>query len=290
MSSNPNQGLLNGGHGTVNFTKTVNSNPVKPAAPNASKKPVLPAAANLDALAQKYAEKQAELEAERIQLETLRKEADDNTRKTKQKELELSVQNAKKYEDWAKEESASTKPDREKIENYLQLAREAQQEANTLRVELGIAQAESVDETTDEKPSFWTQHYAKAWIVSMVVAVLSIWSCYHFVMKYKTDIDKENATITDPSLKIGNPYDDSSIQGIIYDNLVQFTDIPKLWLFLLILVPPIFFYCLPFVKTKVNPWLDWQAVSPATRLWLQYAFSALIFVASALYHLAGNGR
>ena len=245
---------------------------------------------SLTELEAELAEEMAKTEARKMELDKLKKEASDNNRKIKLSTLEECVQNAKRYDSWAKEEGSQLKPDREKIENYLHLAREAEKEANALRLDLGIAQAESVEVAPEVSKSFWEANHGAAWVVSLCLAIISIWTCYHFVMTYKAEIDIANSTIVDPSLKIGNPYDESSIQGIIYDNLVQFTDIPKLWLFLLILVPPIFFYCLPFVKTKVSPWLDWQEVSPATRLWLLYAFSASIFLVSALYHLAGNGR
>lgn len=245
---------------------------------------------NLTELEAEVAEEFARAEAKKAKFDMLKKEADDNNRKIKLASLEECVNNANRYNSWAKEEGSQLKPDREKIENYLHLAREAEKEANTLRLDLGIAQAEGTEIAPEVSKSFWEANHGVAWLVSLGLAILSIWTCYHFVMSYKAEIDIANSAIVDPSLKIGNPYDESSIQGIIYDNLVQFTDIPKLWLFLLILVPPIFFYCLPFVKTKVSPWVDWQEVSPATRLWLLYAFSASIFLVSALYHLAGNGR
>lgn len=276
-------GILKGVSPTISITPAPNKSSTGSVAPQKGKK-------SLSELEAEVAEEFAKAEAKKLQIESLRKDADEQNRKKKLSALEECVQNAKRYDSWAKEEGSQLKPDREKIENYLHLAREAEKEANTLRLELGIAQAENFEIVPEVSQSFWEANHGAAWLVSLGLAIISIWTCYHFVMTYKAEIDIANSKIVDPSLKIGNPYDESSIQGIIYDNLVQFTDIPKLWLFLLILVPPIFFYCLPFVKTKVSPWLDWQEVSPATRLWLLYAFSASIFLVSALYHLAGNGR
>lgn len=284
QSSFSNGGILKGVTPTITITPApVPSTGSNKPAPQKGKK-------SLSELEAEVAEDLKQAELKRQKLETLRKEQEESTRKIKLSSLEEHVQNAKRYDSWAKEEGSQLKPDREKVENYLHLAREAEKEANALRLELGIAQAESIEIAPEVSKSFWEANHGVAWLVSLGLAVLSIWTCYHFVMSYKTEIDIANSKIVDPSLKIGNPYDESSIQGIIYDNLVQFTDIPKLWLFLLILVPPIFFYCLPFVKTKVSPWVDWQEVSPATRLWLLFAFSASIFLVSALYHLAGNGR
>lgn len=278
-------GILKGVSPTISITPAPapNKSSTGSAAPPKGKK-------SLSELEAEVADELAKAEAKKLQIESLRKDADEQNRKKKSSALEECVQNAKRYDSWAKEEGSQLKPDREKVENYLHLAREAEKEANALRLELGIAQAESIEIAPEVSKSFWEANHGVAWLVSLGLAVLSIWTCYHFVMSYKAEIDIANSNIVDPSLKIGNPYDESSIQGIIYDNLVQFTDIPKLWLFLLILVPPIFFYCLPFVKTKVSPWVDWQEVSPATRLWLLFAFSASIFLVSALYHLAGNGR
>ncbi len=277
-----NNGVLNGTD-KVNYTKPMSISP----APVPKQKKDLP---NFDKLAQELAAEEAAMAAKKLQLESLKKEANESARKAKLVLLDECVKNAKQYEGWAKDESLLAKPDKDKIENFLHLSREAEKEATALRIELGIAPSAIVDAAPESATSFWAENHVWAWLVSLSFAILSICTCYHFVMQYKTDIDLKNANIIDPTAKIGNPYDDSSIQGIIYDNLVQFTDIPKLWLFLLILIPPIFFYCLPFVKTKVSPWTDWQQVSPATRLWLLYAFSTSIFLASALYHVAGSGR
>jgi hypothetical protein len=275
-------GVLNGVD-KINYTKSPIT--LAPVAKQQKKEPV-----NLDKIAEELAAQEIEMETKKLQWQSMKKEADDLSRKNKLINLEECVQNAKRYDNWAKDEGASMKPDREKIENYLYLSREAEKEAIALQIELGINTPTFVDAAPEETTSLRADNHVYSWLVSLVLAIMSIYTCYHFVMQYKTDIDLANAAIIDPSLKIGNPYDASSIQGIIYDNLVQFTDIPKLWLFLLILIPPIFFYSLPFVKTKVSPWEDWQQVSPDTRLWLLYAFSASIFLVSALYHLAGNGR
>ena len=175
-------------------------------------------------------------------------------------------------------------------ETYLQMARDSNAEAKALQTELGLITQTEENEGVAEKKGFWSLLHNWGWVISLLVASSAIYFSYNSVMNFKAEIDAKNAAIEDPSLKIGNPYDESSIQGIVYDNLIQLTDIPKLWLFLLILLPPLFFYILPFVKTKASPWGDFQAVEPQTRLWLLYAYCALIFLASALSHLAGSSR
>jgi hypothetical protein len=243
---------------------------------------------DIDEMEASLEEKEMELEAKRLQLENFKTQQAEAKRKENLVAIDAALENAKRYEEWAKSETSKVNSDKELIEQYLQMAREATNEAKALQMELGLET--QVMPATEMSKGTWSLLHNWSWAISLLVTIFAVYFSYTGVLEYKDVIDAKNAAIDDPSLKIGNPYDESSMQGIIYDNLIQLTDIPKLWLFLLILMPPMFFYMLPFVKTKNSPWLDFQAAEPATRLWLLYGFSALVFLSSALSHLAGSSR
>ncbi|RAJ94207.1 hypothetical protein LX87_04092 [Larkinella arboricola] len=144
-------------------------------------------------------------------------------------------------------EARATQDENEK-RNLYEWAREADEEARRLELELGIvSHAEPSEEPAIALP--WMQRHKKLTAMFQVLGVLLlIQFCYSQFMAYKEHIDALNGNLAiDQRLQ---PYDLTSIQKFFFEQLSVFSSLPIALVILFLIVPFVGFYVLPFLKSR----------------------------------------
>ncbi|MGA0558285.1 hypothetical protein ACO2Q8_16620 [Larkinella sp. VNQ87] len=170
-------------------------------------------------------EEQAELVARRSRLATTR---------------EVHLRDAQNFREMARNES-----DPEEKRTLLSLAREDEQKAYQIGLELGLDQDVPAQ---DEKPRapFLKRPVVAFLQVAGILAAISF--CYRQFNQFNQYIQELNAKL--PVEQHLQPYDVTSIQKFFYEKLVVFADLPVALLILFLMVPFVGFYVLPFLKSK----------------------------------------
>ncbi|MFC0182562.1 hypothetical protein SAMN04515674_101518 [Pseudarcicella hirudinis] len=113
-------------------------------------------------------------------------------------------------------------------------------------------------------------------LVSMIVALLM--SFYG----YQAKIERANSLLSEDELitKKVNAFNDSNLQRIVFERLLQSTDLVFILIFLLIIAPSVLCYQLPFVKSNKDFYHDFFYKLTA---WERIKFVAMLFGSLLIY-------
>lgn len=220
---------------------------------------------------QEAAERLLQIEAEQAEIAQSEKE------ELKKRKLSL-LEDARNYEALARD--AKSKED---TDQKLDWAKSAREEAAQI-----IIEGETFDE---ELPTLKTtvnkrklgQFIAKYMpfiqvgvLVSMIVALLM--SFYG----YQAKIERANSLLSEDELitKKVNAFNDSNLQRIVFERLLQSTDLVFILIFLLIIAPSVLCYQLPFVKSNKDFYHDFFYKLSA---WERIKFVAMLFGSLLIY-------
>jgi len=170
---------------------------------------------------------------------------------------------------------------------YIRWALDADKQAVQLARELGLAIEEPTEEqaeevTTLEKVHGLFRHRLGAIIQFVLLAVAIYWAGSNFD-KIGEHIGELNKHL--PLEQQMNAYDITSNQKFFFEKYVEFWDLPVALFKLLILVPFVGLYLLPFIKSRKDFFTEFfEDLTPYQRCLITLAFAALFVLHSALSH------
>lgn len=178
--------------------------------------------------------------------------------------------------------AAATQQDRHQADELLRWAMECEEEARQISIE-GESEADDTQEIGQivARSPWWADHRVWAGIGAAVgiVAVLMLCSTYfHMIREQILALNK-----TLPAEQQMQPYDQTSFQKLAYEKMVQFSDLPVALLMLLLVMPPVALYVLPFRRSRPDFWTEfkteltpWQRCELASRFVLGFLLLAVL--------------
>ncbi|MVM37240.1 hypothetical protein GO730_05695 [Spirosoma sp. HMF3257] len=215
-------------------------------------------------------------------------------------ELELKMQQAQEQEQARKLEeynnlredatgfraTAAKETDEESKRLYVQWALDADKQANQLARELGLAIEEPEDIHQESKAvkavGSLLKHRLGA-VVQISLLLLAIWVANHYFNSTGEHIKEVNKVL--PVEQQMSAYDETSVQKFFFEKWVEFWDLPVGLFKLLIMVPFVAFYMLPFIRSRKDFFTEFfEDLTPYQRCLLTLSFIALFVLHSALTH------
>ncbi|GAB4047072.1 hypothetical protein [Spirosoma litoris] len=215
-------------------------------------------------------------------------------------ELELKMQQAAEQEQVRKLEeynhlredaagfrlTAAKEEDEGNKRMYVQWALDADKQANQLARELGLAVEEPEEQQQESKAvkavASLLKHRLGA-IVQISLLLLAIWVANHYFNSTGEHIKEANKVL--PIEQQMSAYDETSIQKFFFEKWVEFWDLPVGLLKLLIIVPFVAFYMLPFIRSRKDFFTEFfEDLTPYQRCLITLSFIALFVLHSALTH------
>ncbi|GAB3990412.1 hypothetical protein GCM10028807_17520 [Spirosoma daeguense] len=232
-------------------------------------------AERIQAMKDQIAQQEYELEQKRIQAE-----ADERQRK-------LDTYQALREDAAGFRETATKESDETSKKMYVQWALEADRQAVQLARELGLAIEEPAEEqpaepTTLDKVHGLLRHRLGAVVQIALLIAAIFWASTNF------ETVGEHIKVLNEHLPLEekmNAYDITSNQKFFFEKYVEFWDLPVAMLKLLILVPFVCFYLLPFIRSRKDFFTEFfEDLTPFQRCVITLAFAALFVLHSALSH------
>ncbi|WP_375445756.1 hypothetical protein [uncultured Fibrella sp.] len=178
-------------------------------------------------------------------------------------------------------EMAAASEDRQQADELLRWAMECHEEAQQIIIE---GEAEPVVLAASIEPEAWWERNRKLMAIGVVVLTcLLIWAMSEYFQMFRDMIIEQNKAL--PPEQQMQPYDRTSIQKLIFEKLVQATDLPVALLMLFIVMPPVAFYVLPFARSKPDFWSDFKTLTPAVRCTIATCFVLGFLLLAVLAHL-----
>lgn len=229
--------------------------------------------AHLSEEEQEIAMAEQELKAKREDIQRKRDLAEQETKTRLLQDRDKALAAAANFR-----KEARTAADDDKKALY-EWATEADAEARAIEVSLGIAVAtEDVPEAKAPTPS------RRLMTILQVLGVLAAILFFHGQFEGLGETIKELNHGVAPENQL-RPYDDTSIQKLFYEKLVVFVDLPLAVLVLMLVVPFVGFYVLPFVKSKKDFYTEfYEDLTPWQRACITTAFCLGVLLFLALSH------
>lgn len=182
-------------------------------------------------------------------------------------------------------EMAAASEDRRQADELLRWAMECDEEARHLIIEGEVEpEAQADPRSIQARSPWWASGRVWAGIASAlgIVAILLITSEYFHLIREQ--ILAANKAL--PGEQQMQPYDMTSFQKLAYEKLVQFSDLPVALLLLLLVMPPVGLYVLPFWRGKPDFWTEFKTeLTPWQRCELASRFVLGFLLLAALAHL-----
>lgn len=183
--------------------------------------------------------------------------------------------------------TAAKEADEASKKTYIQWALDADRQAVALARELGLAIDEPVadepaEPSTLEKVHSLLRHRVGAVIQVILLVAAIVWASTNFD-NIGDHIKLVNKTL--PVEQQMNAYDETSNQKFFFEKYVEFWDLPVALGKLLILVPFVGLYLLPFIKSRKDFFTEFfEDLTPFQRCLITFGFAALFVLHSALSH------
>ncbi|MBN8820769.1 MULTISPECIES: hypothetical protein [unclassified Spirosoma] len=182
--------------------------------------------------------------------------------------------------------TAAKETDEASKKMYVQWALDADKQAVQVARELGLAIEDSADDspepTTLQKVHGLFRHRLGAVIQTVLLGVAIFWASTNFdsIGKHINELNKSL-----PVEQQMNAYDLTSNQKFFFEKYVEFWDLPVGLFKLLILVPFVGLYMLPFIRSRKDFFTEFfEDLTPYQRCLITLAFVALFILHSALSH------
>ncbi|GAB4050400.1 hypothetical protein [Spirosoma litoris] len=232
--------------------------------------------------AQKLRDQQAQLQRDMDALEEQRQQAEEAERQRKIEAYQALREDAAGFRATAVQET-----DEASKKMYVQWAVDADRQAVQLARELGLAIEEPVEpgeaerSTMDKVKSLLSHRLGAIVQITLLVAAI-VWASTNF-----TNIGHEIQVLNEklPLEEKMNAYDITSNQKFFFEKYVEFWDLPVGLFKLLILVPFVGLYLLPFIRSRRDFFTEFfEDLTPYQRCLITFGFVALFILHSALSH------
>lgn len=231
-------------------------------------------ALRIQQLKDQLAQQEHELEAKRLQAE-----ADERQRK-------LDTYNGLRDDAAGFRATAAKETDEASKKMYVQWALDADREAVQLARELGLAIEEPAEEAPEQSTLSKVQglfrHRLGAVIQAVLLGIAIFWASTNFdgIGQHIQELNKSL-----PVEQQMNAYDLTSNQKFFFEKYVEFWDLPVGLFKLLIVVPFVGLYLLPFIRSRKDFFTEFfDDLTPYQRCLITLAFVALFILHSALSH------
>lgn len=182
-------------------------------------------------------------------------------------------------------ELATEAPDREKADELIGWAMDCERRARAIWIEGERDElAPPPAALLQTKPSFLERHRE---VISVSVILLVgglIWLAGVYFEHARDLILLANKAL--PPEQQMQPYDMTSYQKLAFEKMVQFSDLPVALILLLLVMPPVGIYVLPFVASKPDFWYEFKhELTPYQRCLLATCFVLGFLLLAGLAHL-----
>jgi hypothetical protein len=205
-----------------------------------------------------------------------------------ERQAKLEAYNALREDATGFRATAAKETDEASKRTYIQWALDADRQAVGLARELGLAVEEPLAELEPAEPSTLDKvhsllrHRVGAAIQLILLVAAILWASSNF------DSIGEHIKLVNKSLPVEqqmNAYDETSNQKFFFEKYVEFWDLPVALGKLLILVPFVGLYLLPFIKSRKDFFTEFfEDLTPFQRCLITFGFAALFVLHSALSH------
>lgn len=225
---------------------------------------------------------QEQLQRDAEELATQKQQADEAERQRKLADYTALRENATGFR-----ATAALETDEASKKEYVKWAIDADKQAVQLARELGLAieepvEPEPVEPSTMEKVKSLLSHRVGAIVQIFLLVVAMIWASHGFT-SVGDEIKLLNKTL--PVEQQMNAYDITSNQKFFFEKYVEFWDLPVGLFKLLILVPFVGLYLLPFIRSRKDFFTEFfEDLTPFQRCLITFGFVALFILHSALSH------
>lgn len=158
--------------------------------------------------------------------------------------------------------------------------------AQTMRDEFPfLAEAETQAPAPEAGKSPWyTRNHRLLAVLQVIGVITAIWMLKWYFQEYRVSILEDNAKLPD-SVPPVSPYDDSSLQKLVFEKLALFTDLPFALIVLTLIVPFVGFYLLPFLKARKDFHTEfYEELTPWQRACITTCFVLGLLLFFALSH------
>ena len=235
-----------------------------------------------------------ELRAQQLQEQREQLQRDMDALEDQKQEAEMAERNRKLEAYQALREDAAgfrstavRETDEASKKMYVQWAVDADRQAVQLARELGLAIEEPAEPgqdepTTMDKVKNLVSHRLGAIVQIVLLVAAIVWASTNFT-NVGTEIQHLNEKL--PLEEKMNAYDITSNQKFFFEKYVEFWDLPVGLFKLLILVPFVGLYLLPFIRSRRDFFTEFfEDLTPFQRCLITFGFVALFILHSALSH------
>ena len=223
-------------------------------------------------------EQEQQIEARRVQIQQ-RKEA---AQAEAQNKLLTARDKAKEAAANFRREARKCTDEAEKRSLY-EWATEADNEVRQIELELGIAHEAGQDSAPEDNKSFFERNRLLTALLQVVGVLVAILYFHGKFNSFRAEIETMNQGLAVE--KQLQPYDETSIQKLVYEKLVVFVDLPIALLVLFLVVPFVGFYVLPFLKSRKDFYTEFfEDLTPWQRSIITTVFSLGLLFFLALSH------
>jgi len=122
-------------------------------------------------------------------------------------------------------------------------------------------------------------------ILQVVGVIAAIWLLKWYFQEFRLSILEDNAKLPEGATPV-SPYDDSSLQKLVFEKLAVFTDLPIALIVLTLIVPFVGFYLLPFLKARKDFHTEfYEELTPWQRSVITTCFVLGLLLFLALSHM-----
>ena len=180
-------------------------------------------------------------------------------------------------------ELAAEQTDRSKADELAQWAMDCDRQSRTIIIE-GEAEADPVSLASAPPLAWWERHRQAMAVGLAVVTALIILVAGEYFHLFRDLILEQNKSL--PLEQQMQPYDWTSIQKLAFEKMVQFSDLPIALVMLLLVMPPVAFYVLPFMNSKPDFWHEFKhELTPFQRCSLATCFILGFLLLAVLAHI-----
>lgn len=200
-------------------------------------------------------EELAELEKSKAavtaEMDEIQRKATEIAQKEKQRKDKKRQQLLAQYEELMSDArdyraDAARTDDTDEKKRLYDIARDCEKAAITIAPELGI----KVEPEEKPTPKFWQRPKVHAWAAAgqIVLLIVTVVYCFGMFGEFRDRMVAQNQAVkiqaerTGATAELLNPYDDTAFQKYAFESFVEFMDLPKALLKLLILAPFLIFY------------------------------------------------
>ncbi|MGM9510195.1 hypothetical protein ACS5NO_20840 [Larkinella sp. GY13] len=217
----------------------------------------------------------ARIESQKLAIEDRKRQAQEAERTRQIAERDSLLEDAQDFRAQARQATAE-----DEKKTLYGFAADSERQARDIDRLLGLATA---DQPTPPK-AWFEQHHRLMLAFQLLGVVVAMWVAYNAFTDLHNTIQEVNKSLAfDKQMQ---PYDLTSVQKFAYEKFVQLTDLPIALLLLLLVVPMVGFYVLPFVQTGKDFYREFfDELTPWQRSKLATCFILGFLLLAALSHL-----